>query len=68
MFVQCIQLPLWPHIHKLNAKKKYGGLWPRIWVSVTSKILLPSATTNCGGLWPQKSKDITVGYSKKWSA
>ena len=36
----------------------------KIWVSVTSKMLLPSATTNCGGLRPQKSKVITVGYPK----
>ena len=53
---------LWP-----PATSKYGGLRPRIWVSVISKMLLPSATTNCGGLWPQKSKGSTVGYPKKWS-
>ena len=45
---------LWPPV-----TRKYGGLRPRIWVS---------ATTKCGGLWLQKSKVITVGYPKKWSA
>ena len=58
-----IQKVLWP-----PSKSKYGGLRPRIWVSVTSKMLLPLATTNCDGFWPQKSKIITVGYPKKWSA
>ena len=29
---------------------------------MTSNMLLHLATTNCGGLWPQKSKVITVGY------
>ena len=47
-----------------RATRKYGGLWPRIWVSVTSKMFLLSATTNCGGHWPRKSKVITVGYPK----
>ncbi len=55
--------------HKQRTTIIYGGLRPLIWVSVTSKMLLPSATTNCGGLWPQKLKVITVGYpKKKWSA
>ena len=37
------------------ATSKYGGLRPRIWVYVTSNMLLPSATTNCGGLRPPKA-------------
>ena len=36
-------------------RSNHGGLWPRIWGPVTSMMLWPSATTNCGGLRSQNS-------------